>query len=34
MQRAEATWKRGVDVLSLGATKNGAMCAERWYFST
>lgn len=25
---AEATWKAGVDVLSLGATKNGAMAAE------
>ncbi len=25
---AEATWKSGVDVLSLGATKNGALCAE------
>jgi threonine aldolase len=25
---AEATWKRGVDVLSLGATKNGAFAAE------
>jgi threonine aldolase len=25
---AEATWKNGVDVLSLGATKNGALCAE------
>ncbi len=25
---AEATWKRGVDVLSLGATKNGALAAE------
>jgi threonine aldolase len=25
---AEATWKRGVDVLSLGATKNGALCAD------
>jgi threonine aldolase len=29
---AEATWKRGVDVLSLGATKNGAMCAEAVVF--
>jgi threonine aldolase len=25
---AEATWKSGVDVLSLGATKNGALCAD------
>jgi threonine aldolase len=25
---AEVTWKVGVDILSLGATKNGAMCAE------
>ena len=25
---AEATWKLGVDCLSLGATKNGAMAAE------
>jgi threonine aldolase len=25
---AEATWKAGVDVLCLGATKNGAMAAE------
>ena len=25
---AEATWKAGVDVLSLGATKNGALSAE------
>jgi threonine aldolase len=29
---AEATWKRGVDVLSLGATKNGALCAEAVVF--
>jgi threonine aldolase len=29
---AEATWKRGIDVLSLGATKNGAMCAEAVVF--
>ena len=29
---AEMTWKRGVDVLSLGATKNGAMCAEAVVF--
>lgn len=25
---AEATWKRGIDVLSLGATKGGALAAE------
>jgi threonine aldolase len=25
---AELTWKAGVDVLSFGATKNGALCAE------
>jgi threonine aldolase len=25
---ADATWRRGVDVLSLGATKNGCMLAE------
>jgi threonine aldolase len=29
---AEATWKRGVDVLSLGASKNGALCAEAVVF--
>ena len=29
---AEATWKCGVDVLSLGATKNGALCAEAVIF--
>jgi threonine aldolase len=29
---AEATWKRGIDVLSLGASKNGAMCAEAVVF--
>jgi threonine aldolase len=29
---AEATWKAGVDVLSLGATKNGAMAAEAAVF--
>lgn len=29
---AEATWKQGVDVLSLGATKNGALCAEAVVF--
>jgi threonine aldolase len=29
---AEITWKAGVDVLSLGATKNGAMAAEAVIF--
>jgi threonine aldolase len=29
---AEATWKSGIDVLSLGATKNGALCAEAVLF--
>jgi threonine aldolase len=29
---ADATWKRGVDLLSLGATKNGALCAEAVVF--
>ncbi|WP_419727984.1 threonine aldolase family protein [Lichenicola sp.] len=29
---AEITWKAGVDVLSLGATKNGAMAAEAVVF--
>jgi threonine aldolase len=29
---AEITWKAGVDVLSFGATKNGAMCAEAIVF--
>ena len=29
---AEATWKSGVDVLSFGATKNGAMAAEAVVF--
>ncbi len=29
---AEATWKRGVDVLSFGATKGGAMAAEAVIF--
>jgi threonine aldolase len=29
---AEATWKTGVDVLSFGATKNGAMAAEAVIF--
>src|SRR5262249_33422102 len=29
---AEITWKAGVDVLSFGATKGGAMCAEAVIF--
>jgi threonine aldolase len=29
---AEITWKAGIDVLSLGATKNGAMAAEAVVF--
>jgi threonine aldolase len=29
---AAATWRGGVDVLSLGATKNGALCAEAVVF--
>jgi threonine aldolase len=29
---AELTWKCGVDVLSFGATKNGALCAEAVIF--
>ncbi len=29
---AEATWKSGIDVLSLGATKNGGLCAEAVVF--
>lgn len=29
---AEMTWKRGVDVLSFGATKNGCWCAEAVVF--
>jgi threonine aldolase len=29
---ADATWKAGVDVLSLGATKNGALAAEAVIF--
>ena len=28
----EATWKSGIDVLSLGASKNGALCAEAVVF--
>jgi threonine aldolase len=31
---AEATWKAGIDLLSLGATKNGALCAEAVVFFT
>jgi threonine aldolase len=29
---ADATWKAGVDVLSFGATKNGALCADTVVF--
>ena len=29
---ADATWKLGVDALSFGATKNGALCAEAVVF--
>ncbi|MDE2295324.1 MAG: low specificity L-threonine aldolase [Gammaproteobacteria bacterium] len=29
---ADVTWRSGVDVLSLGATKNGALCAEAVVF--
>lgn len=29
---AEATWKIGIDALSFGATKNGALCAEAVIF--
>jgi threonine aldolase len=29
---AEITWKAGIDVMSFGATKNGAMCAEAIIF--
>lgn len=29
---AETTWKAGVDALSFGATKNGALCAEAVVF--
>jgi threonine aldolase len=29
---ADATWKAGVDALSFGATKNGALCAEAVVF--
>ncbi|KAF2167421.1 hypothetical protein M409DRAFT_22230 [Zasmidium cellare ATCC 36951] len=29
---AEMTWKRGVDILSFGATKNGCWCAEAVLF--
>lgn len=29
---AEMTWKAGVDILSFGATKNGAICAEAIVF--
>jgi threonine aldolase len=29
---AQATWKAGIDALSFGATKNGALCAEAVIF--
>jgi len=29
---AELTWKAGIDVLTMGATKNGALCAEAVLF--
>lgn len=29
---AEMTWKRGVDIVSFGATKNGCWCAEAMVF--
>ncbi|MGO7418081.1 beta-eliminating lyase-related protein, partial [Rhizobium ruizarguesonis] len=29
---AEMTWKRGVDMLSFGGTKNGCLCAESIVF--
>ena len=29
---AEMTWKRGVDIVSFGATKNGCWCAESLVF--
>src|SRR5690606_38637146 len=29
---AEMTWKRGVDILSFGGTKNGCWCAEAVVF--
>ncbi len=32
MTPAEMTWKRGVDILSFGATKNGCWCAEAVVF--
>jgi threonine aldolase len=32
MTAAEMTWKRGVDVVSFGATKNGCWCAEALVF--
>ncbi|MBS0186196.1 MAG: low specificity L-threonine aldolase [Proteobacteria bacterium] len=31
-QPADITWKAGVDVMSFGATKNGALCAEAIIF--
>ena len=32
MTPADMTWKRGVDVVSFGATKNGCWCAEALVF--
>lgn len=32
MTPAEMTWKRGVDIVSFGATKNGCWCAEALVF--
>ena len=32
MTPAEMTWKRGIDVVSFGATKNGCWCAEALVF--
>ncbi|MGZ8143671.1 MAG: threonine aldolase family protein [Methylosarcina sp.] len=31
---AEMTWKRGMDIVSFGATKNGCWCAEALVFMT
>src|SRR5690606_24469502 len=32
MTPAEMTWKRGVDIVSFGGTKNGCWCAEALVF--
>lgn len=32
LSSAEMTWKRGVDIVSFGATKNGCWCAEAMVF--